>query len=680
MTGKIFINYRRGDDAGNTGRLFDRLQDAFDPEQLFLDVDNIAPGQDFVRVLGERVAECDIVLTVIGKGWLEMRNASGLRRLDDPEDFVRIEIASALEQGKTVIPVLVGEAQMPLPNELPADLRPLSRRNAVRLTHERFRSDTQGLVKALQHMLSQIEAQRIGEKEAARLAAIQAERRRQEAEIARLAAAEAERQRAAKVAEQRAAEERRQAQAAAEARIKEERAFTEAIRTNTVAALDAVLAVYPNSSIADEARKHKATLIARAEEEQRRRAEQERARERAKEERTFADAIRANTVAALDAAIVAYPASNLVEKAQQLRGLLVAREEVYRQALASNAATVLKSFLAVYHNGADVNQVRKRLRGIELGQRATSRPVLIGLGALAAAIITIAIFAIPSKTPRLALQEAPIPEIKQIEPPSEAEISWALLKDTTDAAALNRFIERFPDHPLRKKAEARIASLTAAATAKAEADRKAQVIAQAEAAARLEEARKAQAAAEAEAAARVAAANKELEAQRAALEANQKREQFALAKPADTQPVAAVPAVRDPTDIVRLIKIHLQDVGCNPGDLGGGWTKSAREALAEFNKNAGTRLDVSVASLDTLQALTERSGRVCPLVCPKGQKVENDKCAPIACDPGSALGADDICHKKAAQKTTSSPKRHAPTASASSGAKCFTFNGKRFCE
>ena len=70
MTGKIFINYRRGDDAGHTGRLFDRLQDVFPPEQLFLDVDNIAPGLDFVRVLNERVADCDIVLAVIGKvGW-----------------------------------------------------------------------------------------------------------------------------------------------------------------------------------------------------------------------------------------------------------------------------------------------------------------------------------------------------------------------------------------------------------------------------------------------------------------------------------------------------------------------------------------------------------------------------------------------------------------------------------
>jgi hypothetical protein len=79
---------RRGDDPGHTGRLFDRLQDAFEPQQLFLDVDNIAPGLDFVRVLNERIAECDVVLAVIGKGWIDARNAAGAWRLDDPDDFV----------------------------------------------------------------------------------------------------------------------------------------------------------------------------------------------------------------------------------------------------------------------------------------------------------------------------------------------------------------------------------------------------------------------------------------------------------------------------------------------------------------------------------------------------------------------------------------------------------------
>src|SRR5580704_4618745 len=123
MAGKIFINYRRGDDPGNTGRLFDRLQDVFEPQQLFLDVDNIAPGLDFVRVLNERVGECDILLAVIGRSWIDTRDGAGKRRLEDPDDFVRIEIESALTQGKRVIPVLVGDAVMPRPDELPQTLQ-----------------------------------------------------------------------------------------------------------------------------------------------------------------------------------------------------------------------------------------------------------------------------------------------------------------------------------------------------------------------------------------------------------------------------------------------------------------------------------------------------------------------------------------------------------------------------
>jgi hypothetical protein len=96
------------------------------------------------------VAQCDTLLAVIGKGWLHATDERGSRPLDDPDDFVRIEIESALKQGKRVIPVLVNEARMPRPDELPEALRPLAKRNAIRLTHEGFRADLQGLVKALQ--------------------------------------------------------------------------------------------------------------------------------------------------------------------------------------------------------------------------------------------------------------------------------------------------------------------------------------------------------------------------------------------------------------------------------------------------------------------------------------------------------------------------------------------------
>jgi TIR domain len=150
VSDKIFINYRRGEDSGFAQALFIRLEQTFSSSSLFMDVDSIAPGEDFVRRLESQIAQCDVLLAVIGKGWIDASNERGGRRLEDPDDFVRIEIASALKQNKRVIPVLLHDATMPRPEQLPPELRPLARRHAVRLTHERFRVDTEGLIKALQ--------------------------------------------------------------------------------------------------------------------------------------------------------------------------------------------------------------------------------------------------------------------------------------------------------------------------------------------------------------------------------------------------------------------------------------------------------------------------------------------------------------------------------------------------
>jgi hypothetical protein len=149
MSGRIFINYRRGDDPGFTGRLFDRLGTAFPRGQLFMDVDNISPGHDFVQILESEVGKCDVLLAVIGKGWLDASDESGARRLDNPKDYVRVEIASALEQGKLVIPVLVNNAPMPSADDLPEALKPLARRHAVHLSHDRFASEVKTLVTKL---------------------------------------------------------------------------------------------------------------------------------------------------------------------------------------------------------------------------------------------------------------------------------------------------------------------------------------------------------------------------------------------------------------------------------------------------------------------------------------------------------------------------------------------------
>ena len=149
MAGGIFISYRRDDAKHAAGRLVDRLTKTYAPGQLFMDVDGIEPGLDFVKVLSDKVQACDVLLAVIGPGWLDTRDAGGQRRLDSTDDFVRIEIAAALERDVRVIPLLVDGARMPTADELPAPLKGLARRQATRLAHERFGADVEMLVGAL---------------------------------------------------------------------------------------------------------------------------------------------------------------------------------------------------------------------------------------------------------------------------------------------------------------------------------------------------------------------------------------------------------------------------------------------------------------------------------------------------------------------------------------------------
>ena len=145
----VFISYRREDAEGQAGRLFDDLVMHFGEDSVFMDVAGIEPGRDFRRAIDEQVASCGVLLAVIGKGWLDAKDESGRRRLDDPTDFVRLETASALKRDIPVIPVLVRGASMPRAEQLPPDLAELAYRNAVELTHARWDSDVQVLIKAL---------------------------------------------------------------------------------------------------------------------------------------------------------------------------------------------------------------------------------------------------------------------------------------------------------------------------------------------------------------------------------------------------------------------------------------------------------------------------------------------------------------------------------------------------
>lgn len=143
---RIFINYRRQDTEGYVGRLYDHLTQHFKRGDVFMDVDSIPPGVDFAQYLEEAVAGCDVFLVMIGPQWLTCADEAGAKRLEQWNDFVRIEIASALKQNKLVIPLLVGRARMPSPADLPDDLSALARRNAFELSHQRFNYDIEKLV------------------------------------------------------------------------------------------------------------------------------------------------------------------------------------------------------------------------------------------------------------------------------------------------------------------------------------------------------------------------------------------------------------------------------------------------------------------------------------------------------------------------------------------------------
>jgi hypothetical protein len=151
-SGRVFMSYRRQDARGSAGRIYDRLADRYGDAQVFMDVDTIPLGVDFAKVITQAVSTCQVLVAVIGPRWLTASDERG-RRLDDPDDFVRLEITAALERDIRVIPVLVEDAVMPRRQELPENLAGLAGRNALRVRHESFRSDTDRLLEAIDLIL-----------------------------------------------------------------------------------------------------------------------------------------------------------------------------------------------------------------------------------------------------------------------------------------------------------------------------------------------------------------------------------------------------------------------------------------------------------------------------------------------------------------------------------------------
>jgi len=422
---------------------------------------------------------------------------------------------------------------MPRPDELPEAIRPLATRNAVRLTHERFRADTQGLVKALQQTFEEIDALH-------------------------------------------------QAQVAA---TRQEQA-----------------------------------------EEGRKRAEHA-ANERAK---------------------------------------------AHRAAMASDDPAVLGSFLDSYSEGADSDQVRAHLRRLEpKPQWNASRPAMIALGVFAFTLVAGAVLfwvkntSTPPPTVQAAAVETPPPPsaspaipvaVPAENPLSETktpamqgpdEVTWLLLKDTTDEDALRRFATQYPDSPLRKDAEARIAALAAAQAAKPlPADQIAWDL--------------------------VKDTKDPDQLRRFVQEFPNSRlrqdvEQRIAALLANVQPPIAI--VPDAHELARSLQVELKRVGCLDGVVSGELDDATKAAWHRFLQLTSIRMPDELSS-DAINAVRGINKRVCPVVCQAGEHAEGEQCVG---NPPKPVTTD-------AAPTRRTPTPKAPAAGRRTSGRCFSFQGNQFCQ
>ena len=160
VPGRIFMSYRREETAPYAGWLYDRLATHFSRNQIFKDdADSIELGDDFVEVINNAVGSCDVLLALIGDRWLRIADQDGQRRIDNPDDFVRLEIEAALARNVRVIPILVEGARMPRADELPESLAKLARKQALELSPSRFDFDTLRLLRVLDRTITQAQEQ-----------------------------------------------------------------------------------------------------------------------------------------------------------------------------------------------------------------------------------------------------------------------------------------------------------------------------------------------------------------------------------------------------------------------------------------------------------------------------------------------------------------------------------------
>ena len=151
----IFLSYRRDDSSGYAGRLFDNLAERFGRERVFMDIETLEPGMDFVAGIDRAIESCGAVIALIGPNWIKAQDSEGRRRLDNPHDFIRLEITTALTRGVRVIPVLVHNASMPPEQELPEPLRPLCRLQACEIADNRWEFDVGRLADVLEPLIAE---------------------------------------------------------------------------------------------------------------------------------------------------------------------------------------------------------------------------------------------------------------------------------------------------------------------------------------------------------------------------------------------------------------------------------------------------------------------------------------------------------------------------------------------
>ncbi len=154
MPAGIFISYRRREALKEARAVFEKLSREFGADQVFIDLEGLDYGVDFVESLDRQLQHCEVMLVLIGPGWLDSPDGHGGWRLDDPNDFVRIELRTALQRNIRVVPVLFDGAPMPRTVDLPADLEPLARRNKIDLDFTRFDADIGRLIGSLRKTLA----------------------------------------------------------------------------------------------------------------------------------------------------------------------------------------------------------------------------------------------------------------------------------------------------------------------------------------------------------------------------------------------------------------------------------------------------------------------------------------------------------------------------------------------